>query len=150
MGAEAQVPSPVPSRYTARNRLVMLRYLEAQSVEDIAMAMGMEVESVYSILRRPEVREEMEKLSQGAVARVANLADEAIDKVRDTMRGVSNSELQLKAAKELLDRNVELNPKRDSGVKEMAEGLGEGLIRAIGKEIRERERPLDAAVDLGS
>ena len=147
MGAEAQVPSPVPSRYVARNRLVMLRYLEMQSVEEIADAMGMEPSSVSAILGRPEVRAEMDQLSQTTVQRVTNLADEAIDKVRETMRGRSNSELQFKAAKDLLDRNPELNPKQPGGVKEMAEGLAEGLIRAIGKE-KAVERPLDAVVDM--
>jgi len=118
---------------------MMLRYLEGQSVEEIAEAMVLQTDTVRGILNSRQMREEMEKLSQGAVQRVANLTDEALDLVRDTMRGKSNSELKLKAAKELLDRNPEMNPKRDSGMKELGEGLGVAMIRALSKQTREIE-----------
>lgn len=131
----------VPSRVVPRNRLIMLRFLEGQKVEDIALYFELQPSTINGILNSPLVRQEMEAMSERATERVANLTDEALDKVRDTMRGKSNSELQYKAANSLLDRNPELNPKKDSSAKEMMEGLGEGMIRAIGKQLREMERP---------
>jgi hypothetical protein len=85
----------------------------------------------------------MEKISQGAVGRVANLTDEALDLVKDTMRGIIGSELRFKAANSILDRNIELNPKRDNGMADFGAGLGEGMIKAISRQLREMEKVKD-------
>jgi hypothetical protein len=117
----------------------MLRFVEGQSVEEIATYFDLQPETINGILRSPLVQQEMERLSHNAVERVANLTDEALDLVKDTMRGKVGSELRFKAANSILDRNQELNPKK-SDVREMAEGLGEAMIRTIGKQLREMEK----------
>ena len=119
----------------------MLRFLEGQTVEAIALHFQLQVSTISGILNSPLVRQEMEQMSHTATERIANLTDEAVDLVRDTMRGEVASELRFKAAKEVLDRNPELNPRKDSTAKELAEGLGEGMIRAISKQLREMEKP---------
>jgi transposase len=128
----------LPSKIVPRNRLIMMRYLEGQQIEAIAEIYGLQVSTVRQILNSPLVKQEMTKIAETVGTRIANLSDEAIDLVRDTMRGQNNSELRFKAANSLLDRNPELKPKSD--VQSMAEGLGEGLIRALGKQIRESEK----------
>lgn len=127
---------PLPPRQS-RNRLIMCRWMEGQSVEQIALAVGLEAQTVRGILHSPLVKQEMAKMSQGVVERVETLADEAIDTVRDTMRGQVMSELRFKAAKDLLDRNRELNPKVVQPT--AAEGLGEAIIRALTKQAQEKE-----------
>jgi transposase len=128
----------LPSKIVPRNRLIMMRYLEGQQIEAIAEIYGLQVSTVRQILNSPLVKQEMTKIAETVGTRIANLSDEAIDLVRDTMRGQNNSELRFKAANSLLDRNPELKPKSD--IQSMAEGLGEGLIRALGKQIRESEK----------
>jgi len=130
----------IPAKTLPRNRLILLRYVEGQSVEEIASYFELQPATINGILNSPMVRLEMEKLSQGSVARIQNLTDEAIDVVKDSMRGKSNSELKFKAANSLLDRNPELNPKKSEAGELMA-GLGEGMIRAISKQLREMEKP---------
>lgn len=127
----------LPSKIVPRNRLIMMRYLEGQQIEDIAQIYGLQVSTIRQILNSPLVRQEMEKIAQTVGTRIQNLSDEAIDIVRDTMRGSNISELKFKAANSLLDRNPDLKPKSDAQA--IAEGLGEGLIRALGKQIREAE-----------
>jgi len=129
----------LPSKQLPRNRLIMMRFVEGQSIEEIALYFDLQPSTINGILNSPMVRQEMEHLSHTSVERVANLTDEAIDVVKDTMRGKSNSELKFKAANSILDRNQDLNPKK-SDARELMEGLGEGMIRAIGKQIREMEK----------
>ena len=117
----------------------MLRFLEGQSVETIASYFELQTSTISAILNSPMVRQEMDQMTHTATERIANLTDEAVDLVRDTMRGEVGSELRFKAAKDLLDRNRELNPKGETA-KEMMEGLGEGMIRAISKQLREMEK----------
>jgi hypothetical protein len=136
----------LPAKVVPRNRLILLRYLEGQSAEVIAAHFGLQPGTISGIINSPLVRQEMEQISQNATGRIQNLTDEALDLVRDTMRGDSGSELRFKAANSLLDRNPELNPKRDSGIGELAAGLGEGIIRAIGKQLREMERPSEIPI----
>jgi DNA-directed RNA polymerase specialized sigma24 family protein len=125
----------------------MLRYLEGQSAEEIASYFGLHPATIHGILNSPLVRQEMEKLSQGAVGRVQNLTDEALDLVKDTMRGAVGSELRFKAATRILDYNPELNP-RKSEARDLVEGLGEGMIRAIGKQLREMEKGKDEPIEV--
>lgn len=138
MGLEIEQQT-LPSKQLPRNRQIMLRFVEGQTVEEIATYFELQPSTIHGILNSPLVRQEIEHLSHTAVERVANLTDEALDMVKDTMRGKVGSELRFKAAKDLLDRNRELNPKQ-SDAKEMMEGLGEGMIRAIGKQLREMEK----------
>lgn len=130
---------PLENRRVPRNRIMMLQYVEGRSIEEIAAHFKLEISTIRGILSSPLVRQEMEKLSYGAVERVSNLADEAVDLVRDTMRGEVGSELRFKAATKLLDYNPELNP-RKSEARDFGEGLGESMIRALGKQIREIEQ----------
>lgn len=130
----------LPAKQVPRNRLIMLRFLEGQSTEAIAAYFQLQPSTISGILNSPLVRQEMEQISQNATGRIANLTDEAVDLVRDTMRGEVGSELRFKAANSILDRNPEMNPKRDSGVAEMAAGLGEGMIKAISRQLREMEK----------
>ena len=55
------------------------------------------------------------------------------------MRGANKSELKLKAASQVLDRNPDLAIKKDRS-EELAQGLGESLIRSIGKRLIEKEQ----------
>lgn len=127
----------LPSRNVPRNRMIMLRYLEGQSVEAIAQIYGLQTGTIRGILASPLVKQEMARIQDTVAARVVGLADEALDKVRDTMRGENVSELQYKAANSILDRNPDLRPKTDA--RDLVEGLGEGMIRAISKQLREAE-----------
>lgn len=136
----------LPSKIVPRNRLIMLRYLEGQTVEHIAEVYSLQVATIRQILNSPLIRQEMEKISQTVGNRIQNLSDEAIDLVRDTMRGANISELKFKAANSLLDRNPELKPKTDLSA--VAEGLGEGMIRAISKQLREAETQTPAPIDV--
>ncbi len=128
----------LPAKVVPRNRLIMLRFLEGQSAETIAGYFGLQPSTISGILNSPLVRQEMEQISQNATGRIQNLTDEALDLVRDTMRGEVGSELRFKAAGKLLDYNPELNP-RKSEARDLVEGLGEGMIRAIGRQLREME-----------
>ena len=129
----------LPSKQLPRNRLILLRFVEGQSVEEIAEYFELQPGTIHGILNSPLVRQEIERLSHNAVERVSNLTDEALDLVKDTMRGKVGSELRFKAATRILDYNPELNPKK-SEARDLVEGLGEGMIRAISKQIREMEK----------
>ncbi len=122
-----------PEHY--RNRIIMLQFIEGHPLEAIAEKHQMELPEVRKVLSDASVKAEMDRYTQTVMGRVESLADEAVDTVRDTMRGEQNSELRFKAANSLLDRNPEFSKK--SEVREIAEGLGEGMIRAISKRLRE-------------
>lgn len=134
------------SKNLPRNRQIMLRFVEGQSVEAIAEYFELQPSTINGILNSPLVRQEMEKLTHSSVERITNLADEAVDLVRDTMRGSVGSELRFKAATRILDYNPELNPKK-SEARDLVEGLGEGMIRAIGRQLREMEKPNEIPTD---
>src|SRR3990167_6002965 len=135
----SELEQQLPSKQLPRNRLIMLRFVEGQSVEEIAEYFDLQSGTIRGILNSPLVRQEIERLSYNAVERVSNLTDEALDLVKDTMRGKVGSELRFKAATRILDYNSELNPKK-SEARDLVEGLGEGMIRAISKQIREMEK----------
>lgn len=94
--------------YEPMRRDILYRWLERQTVEDIARVYGISPRSVKKILRDPDVREEQERITklmtQHMSTRMELMVPEAIEMIRDTMRGVNNDELRLKAAKEILDR----------------------------------------------
>lgn len=146
LAEEAPAPLDITTVRTPRNRLIMLRYAERQSIPEIAAAFGLSPVTVSNILRSPLVQQELAKITDRLTDRVVRLGDEALDLCVDTMRGANMSEMKWKAAKDLLDRNAELAPKSQSGEAMMA-GLGEGLIRELGRQLRQGTVPaLDAEV----
>jgi hypothetical protein len=126
-----------PSRelISPRNSGIMLRWLEGQSVDAIAARYAMTVDKVRAVLRLRAVKQEVQRLSQltrdeWIKDRVAGLAAEALDTLRDTMRGENTSELKFKAAKELLDKTPVLKQASDLG-KSIGEGLGDAIINRL-------------------
>ncbi len=110
-GTEAQIIlEPPAERLAPRDRQVMLRYVEGQSVADIGVALGLTPAQVRYSLSKPAVAIEITRLMQldsnrVFETRVAGLAEEALDVARDTMRGTQLSDMRWKAAKDLLDRH---------------------------------------------
>lgn len=147
-----QVEKPAVGRPLAslepRNRELILRYLEGQSVEDIAAHYKLQPASVSVILKSPLAQQMTEKYSTAPVReRIEALTGEAVDTVRDLMRGKRRiaqldvgevpvgTEHVFKAANLVIERST--LGKRDE--QSAAEGLGESLIRAISKRLREQE-----------
>lgn len=133
------------SRNFVRNRDVMLRWLEGQTPEDIAAEKRLAPSTVSSILRRPEVLREIQRLSELSnekylQERVDALVIEALDKVRDTMRGVNGSELQFKAAKDLLDRSPIIKAKETGALGELGAGIGEAIVNRLAQIESEKAR----------
>lgn len=133
------------SKNFVRNRDVMLRWLEGQSPSEIAVEKQLAPATVASILRRPEVLREIQRLSELSnekylQERVDALVIEALDKVRDTMRGVNGSELQFKAAKDLLDRSPVLKAKTDGALGELGAGIGEAIVNRLAQIESEKAR----------
>jgi hypothetical protein len=129
-------PQPrVDMRYP-RNRDIMLRFLEGQEPSEIADYYGLGIETIRNILSSPLIQQELLSITSKADEklrdRIARLGTEAVDMVRDTLRGKNTNELKLKAAKELLDRNPEFDKKIDSAT-EAAAGLGEAIIRELAR-----------------
>src|SRR2546427_756686 len=98
--------SPIISERYSRNREIMLRYMENQSIDKIAKHVNLTPTTVRSILNSPLVAAEIERLSklhsEQVAERIKGLSDEAVTTCRDTMRGGldSPSELQWKASKD--------------------------------------------------
>ena len=141
LGAPAVVP---------RNRQILCRFLEGQHPEVIAQALGLELRTVQLVLRKPGVKAEIDRLAkltneQVVRERVAVLGEEALDTIRDVMRGVVSGELRFKAAKDLLDRNP-LFRDRSLG-EEVSQGLGEAIIfrlaQLAAKKREEEETPVN-------
>jgi hypothetical protein len=129
-------PQPrVDMRYP-RNRDIMLRFLEGQEPSEIADYYTLGIETIRNILSSPLIQQELLSITSKADEklrdRIARLGTEAVDMVRDTLRGKNTNELKLKAAKELLDRNPEFDKKIDSAT-EAAAGLGEAIIRELAR-----------------
>ena len=134
------VAPPAVPRYEphfVRNRDVMLRFLEGQSPENIAVDLRLEVKQVRAILRRQPIKAEIQRLAGLAndryvQERVDTLSIEALDVVRDTMRGVNFNELRFKAAKEILDKNPLLKAnQREDAAHALGAGLGEAIITRL-------------------
>ena len=135
-----------------RNKEIMLRALEGQSPEAIAELYDLEPQTIKNILNSPLVQQEMLRL-QGELARdivgkVKARSHEALETVTDTMRGEIHSKLRLDAARDLLDRNPDLQPKRDEGLSAIGAGMGEWLVRELAKKRNEREAANDGATDI--
>lgn len=131
-----------------RNRDIMLRWLEGQTPEEIAAEKRLTPATISNIIRRPEVIAEIQRLSELSndrylQERVDILVIEALDKVRDTMRGVSTSELQFKAAKDLLDRSPILKAKTTGDLGELGAGIGEAIVNGLAKIESERRREIE-------
>lgn len=147
----ANAVPPEPGNRFVRDRDVMLRYLEGQSIDDIAGALFLEPKRVKQILSHKYVREEMQRLATLAndryvIERIDTLTIEALDKIRDTLRGANQSELQFKAAKEILDKNPLLKQKQgDETLRELGAGLGEAIITRLAQQDAERQA---AAIDV--
>jgi hypothetical protein len=133
-------PPPALPRFDphfVRNRDVMLRFLEGQSVKDIAFDLRLDPKQVKAILKRSPIKAEVARLAGLAndryvTERIDSLTIEAIDLVRDTMRGSVRDELRFKAAKELLDKNPLLKVQdRSEAARALGEGLGEAIITRL-------------------
>ena len=137
------LPAKFYQRYP-RDKEILCRWLEGQTPQEIADYFDLSAQTVRKVLASDVVQEEARRLvklidQNGVIERLKNLSPEAVDTIRATMRGENNSELKLKAARDVLDRNPELTIKKDRS-EEFAQGLGESLIRAIGKRLIEKEQ----------
>ena len=117
-------------RFRPRNLEILLRWMEGASVPQLAERFGLDEQKVLYILKMKHIRKEGERLAKLSAQRrfgekVALLAEQALDKVRDVMVGEETSELRFKAARDLLDRHPLFR------VKDVAEGLGKGMGDAI-------------------
>ena len=109
-----------------RNRQVLLDYLEGMSSMDIAKEIQMSDGTVLNILKRPEVLAEMERIVKAPhrerlEMRLEIRAERALDIIVQVMEGKLKSDLQYRAAKDLLDRHPIFR------TKEAAEALGKGM-----------------------
>jgi hypothetical protein len=147
-------PPPVPrfDPHFVRNRDVMLRFLEGQSPKAIALDLQLEEKQVKAILRRSPIKAEVQRLAGLAndryvQERIDTLSIEALDLVRDTMRGVVRDELRFKAAKEVLDKNPLLKVnERNADARAIGEGLGEAIITRLAQ--LESEKAKAAEIDI--
>ena len=135
-----------------RNKEIMLRALEGQSPEAIAELYELEPQTIKNILNSPLVQQEMLRLQgemgKDIVAKVKARSHEALETVTDVMRGEVHSKLRFEAAKDLLDRNPDLQPKKDEGLSAIGAGMGEWLVRELAKKRNEREAANDGATDI--
>jgi hypothetical protein len=148
-----------PDPHFTRNRDVMLRFLEGQSVQQIALDKQLTAANVKAILRTQPVKAEIHRLAGLAndryiQERVDMLTIEALDTVRDTMRGENANELRFKAAKEILERSPILKAKEQGFAGAVGAGIGEAIIRHLAQEdsrAAERARSIEAvAIEPGS
>lgn len=142
----APPPAPRFDPHFVRNRDCMLRFLEGQSVDQIAFDLRLDPKQVKAILRRQPIKQEVQRLAGLAndryvQERIDSLSIEALDIVRSTMRGENYSELRFKAAKEVLDKNPLLKANTaGAGLKELGEGLGEAIITRLAQLESEKQR----------
>lgn len=142
--------SPSHDIISPRNRGVMLRWLEGQLPDDIALRMHIDRRTVDKVLRLKAVKQEIRRLSQltsdeYVKDRVARMAEEAIDCLRDTMRGENASELRFKAAKEILDKVPALRPPAPGQLgHDIGVGLGEAIITRLAQlESETKQKVID-------
>ena len=126
--------APAIDIISPRNRGILLRWLEGQSPEEIMQSMSVDRRTIDKVLRLKAVKQEIRRLTQLTTDeyikdRVARMAEEALDTLRDTMRGRNASELRFKAAKELLDKVPAL--RAPTGSDTLAGAIGQGLGEAI-------------------
>lgn len=131
-------PAPKFDPHFVRNRDVLLRFLEGQAIPDIAMDLGLQPSQIKAILRKQPIKQEIQRLAGLAndryvQERIDSLTIEALDVVRDTMRGKNFNELRFKAAKELLAKNPLLGSAQTDAARELGLGLGEAIINRLAK-----------------
>ena len=126
-----------------RNKEILLRSLEGQTPEAIAELYDLEPQTIKNIQNSPLVQQEMLRLQgemgKDIVAKVKARSHEALETVTDTMRGEVSSELRFKAAKDLLDRNPDLQPEKDEALGAIGAGMGEWLVRELAKRRNEKD-----------
>ncbi len=138
--------APSADIITPRNRGILLRWLEGQTPDDIALQLGIDLRTVSKVLRLKAVKQEIQRLTQLTSEeyikdRVARMAEEALDTLRDTMRGRNSSELRFKAAKELLDKVPALRAPTGQGIgHDIGAGLGEAIINRLAQLESEAKR----------
>jgi hypothetical protein len=118
----------------------MIRFMEGETVEALALRYDIKESTVAGILTSPLVQEEMKKIADlaGVPERIVNLSMTALDMVRDTMQGANTSELRFKAAKDLLDRNPESRGDKQTDGDKFSKGLGEAIIASISKKLADK------------
>ena len=165
MRKDLEARPKLDTRYP-RNRDIMLRFLEGQDPKEIAAYYELHPQTIHNILSSPLIQQELftitSKADEKIRDRIARLGTEALDTVRDVMRGKTklpelhpmdvpvSTELRLKAALEVLERHPELE-KKSSSAEEAAQGLGEAIIRelarrAAGAAGRNIEAPTDGTI----
>lgn len=126
-----------------RNKEIMLRFLEGQSLETIAEITDLEPQTVRNILNsdtiKPELLRLQGELGKDIVQKVKARSHAALETVTDVMNGELFSELRFKAASKLLDLNPDLKPKQDEVAGAIGAGLGEYIIRELAKRKKESE-----------
>lgn len=139
------VSTPLPR--VVRNRDIMLRALEGQSSEAIAQLYDLTPETISRILESPLVQDELQRLqgelNKDLVSKVKARSHEALETVTDVMRGEVGSELRFKAAKDILDRNPELQPKQQDLAGAIGAGMGEFIVREFARMRSERREGKD-------
>lgn len=132
------LPRLIEPEHFVRDREIMLRFIEGQPFEEIARAKQLTVERVKAILQKKGIKQEIARLSavtneKWLAERMEALSMEALDVLRETMRGDNISELKFKAAKATLDLNPTLKAKPESNplMKELGEGIGEAIIQRL-------------------
>lgn len=158
MSDEAPVPAtqdaPSTSFISPRNSAIMLRYLEGQSIGDIAVRFRLPEAKVRAVLQLKAVRQEIQRLGgltrdEWIKDRISGLAIEALDTIRDTMRGENTSELRFKAATKVLDATPVLREAtKNAGIgHDIGTGLGEAIINRLA-ELEGQERARREAIDV--
>ena len=138
-------PAPRLDPHFVRNRDVMLRFLEGQSVEQIAKDLRLDAKQIKAILRRQPIKQEIQRLAGLAndryvQERIDSLSIEALDIIRDTARGHQFSELRYKAAAKILDLNPLLRANPKSELEQLGVGLGEAIITRLAQLESEKAR----------
>ena len=133
-------------------RDILYRWLERQPLDQIARAYGIKVSAVKKILKDPMVIAEHDRvvklMTQHMATRMELLVPEAIETVKDTIRGANLEELRFKAAKEVLDRAGSFQKSDDvDGHKD----LGAAILRELGRVAASRlvhQQPATHEVDV--
>ena len=138
-------PAPRFEPHFVRNRDCMLRFLEGQSVEQIAKDLRLDAKQIKAILRRQPIKQEIQRLAGLAndryvQERIDSLSIEALDIIRDTARGHQFSELRYKAAAKILDLNPLLRANPKSELEQLGVGLGEAIITRLAQLESEKAR----------
>lgn len=144
-------PDPLKTGHV-RERDILLRYMEGQAPAAIAAEKRLSLDDVQVVLRKSQVRKEIQRLSQLAndkyvEERVVSLTIEALDCVRDTMRGDNPSELRFKAAKELLAASPIIKATQSGAASEIVAGLGEAIITRLA-QLESEKKAQAAAIDV--